>query len=125
MVGEISQGAQITLDAFKAQNPPQLLMSRLRLRSGDFGRSLPQDEDLADPSVASFFRTLIRYGEVEEGVENHEVLDKCHRKGWIHAYITGSDYPVFRYSFASPLHSSVVSWALPPSKEFFQTLGAN
>jgi len=74
--------------------------------------SLRQDEDLADPSVASFFRTLIGDGEVEEGVENHEVLDKCHRKGWIHAYITGSDDPDFRY--ASPLHSSAVSWARRP-----------
>ena len=118
----MSQGAQVTLDAFYAQNPPQLLMPRLR---GDLGRSLPQDEDLADPSVASFFRTLIRDGEVEEErVENHEVLDKCHRKGWIHAYITATDYHTdFRYSFASPLHSSAVSWALPPSKEFLQTSG--
>ena len=95
------------------------------LKIHEFGRSLPQDEDLADPSVASFFRTLIGDGEVEEGVENHEVLDKCHRKGWIRAYITGSDYPDFRYSFASPLHSSAVSWALPPSKEFLQSFGAS
>jgi hypothetical protein len=28
------------------------------------------------PSVATFFRTLLRHGEVEEGVENREIIQK-------------------------------------------------
>ena len=102
------QGSQYTVNDFHAQNPLHLLI--MRLRAGGFGRGLPVDKELANPSVVAFFRTLIRNGEVEEGVENHETLHECHRNGWIHGYMTSSDPPVIRYTFSSPFHSAVVSW---------------
>ena len=107
------QGVQFTLDAFHAENPPHSLIQRLR--GGIFGRGLPLDTEIsAHPDIAAFFRTLIRYGEVEEGEGNHDVIHKCHRNGWIYAYVSPSS-SLARYTFASPLHSSFVSWTLGPS----------
>ena len=83
------QGTQYIVSDFHAQNPLHLLI--MRLRAGGFGRGLPVDKELANPSVVAFFRTLIRNGEVEEGVENHETLHECHRNGWTHGYMTSSD----------------------------------
>ena len=86
-----------------------------KLRGGYFGRGLPLAEELSGhPDIVAFFRTLIRNGEVEEGVGNQEVIHKCHRKGWIHAYEAPSSY-ITRYTFASPLHSAFISWILEPS----------
>jgi hypothetical protein len=113
-VTETPKGAQCTVDDFHARNPLPLLI--LLLPGGGFGRGLPVDIKPADPMVA-FFRTLIRNGEVEEGVENHETLLTCHLYGWIQGSMTGSDPPVIRYTFASPLHSAAVSWALPLSND--------
>ena len=111
---ETPQGVQCTVDDFHARNPLPLLILLLPARG--FGRGLPVDIKLADPVVA-FSRALIRNGEVEEGVENHETLLMCHRYGWIHGSMTSSDPPVIRYTFASPLHSAAVSWALPLSND--------
>lgn len=116
------QGAQFTVDAFYAQNPPHLLFPRLR--SGDFGRGLPLDKDLSeDPNVVAFFRILIRDGEVGEGAENSEAIHKCHRNGWVHSYETG---PITHYNthyiFASPLHSATVSWILAPSHDMLRPM---
>lgn len=64
--------------------------------------------------MATFFRTLLRYGEVEEGVENSKIIHKCHRNGWIYAYVA-QPHSVTRYTLASPLHSAVISWIIEPS----------
>ena len=99
-------------------NPPHLLISQL-LGGEAFNRGLPLHKDLSeDPSVAAFFRNLIRDGEIKARAENREMIDKCHRKGWLHTYEVNSSITFATcYTFASPVHAAAVSWTLPPSND--------
>lgn len=101
-----------TVDAFMAENPTCSLMQRLS--SGAFGCGLPQPRDLKKhPHITGFFRNLIRHSKFEEGVEEDEAAQLCHRSGWLHSYVNeeGTTY----YTFSSPLHSVYISWLLAPS----------
>jgi hypothetical protein len=106
---------QFTLDDFHAENPTHILVNRLR--DGAFGRGLPLEKELsADLNVAALFRTLIQNPFLEEGQVNQEAVDKCHRNGWIHAVQPNPSSSTY-YTFASPLHSTFISWILAPTND--------
>lgn len=112
----MQNGILRTVDVFHEDNPLDKLVPRLQ--GGGFGRGLPTTAELSrDPSVVAFFQTLIRDGEVEEGVENSEVIKKCHKNGWIHACETSTNPPTTYYIIPSPLHSSTISWTIAPSDD--------
>jgi hypothetical protein len=112
---ETRKGVEFTVDAFHTQNPTCTLTHKLLDLDGAFGRGLPLPRELwQHPDVAPFFQTLISHGEVEKGVAEEEVAQKCLRNGWIHSYVNeGTTW----YTFPSPLHSVTVSWALQPSDD--------
>ena len=90
------------------------------LDGGAFGRGLPEDKELReDPAIVEFFRTLLIS---ENGIlvpigcrHENKALFTCHQHGWIHAEMDRSgSVPGIRYTFASPLHKSCLSWRLEP-----------
>jgi len=105
---------QFTVDAFNAENPTHSFVRQLSNRA--FGRGLPLVEELLGrPNIASFFRTLIRQGEVKGGEAEQGTVGECHRNGWIHSDM--DEEGTIYYSFPSPLHSVFVSWLLHPSDD--------
>jgi hypothetical protein len=108
-------GAEFTINDFHTENPLHSLIHKLR--GGYFARGLPLDRELSeDPELSAFFRTLIRLGEVGEGVGNKEVVHKCHRNGWVHAHVPPPS-SITHYTFSSPLHSAFISWTLQSSND--------
>jgi len=111
----VAETRQFTVEDFYTENPLHTLIQNLQGRV--FTRGLPIVSDFSKhPDTVAVFKSLIRDGELEKGVENEEVIDKCHRFGWIYASMDPSSSEI-RYSFASPLHAAYISWIVQPSND--------
>ncbi|TDL19513.1 hypothetical protein BD410DRAFT_830314 [Rickenella mellea] len=101
-----------TVNDFLNLNPWKDFFKNLG-RTG-FARGLPTRADLHDVNIAKFMRKLLQNFEVSIGKtrEEKEVVQFCHRKGWIQSNVENEQVI---YSFASNLHGVYVSLLFSPS----------